>query len=81
MKVKTPQDRHSTFDPQITKKRRTVPADDLHGKIIGPYGLGMVLRDIDNHIKEMYGTEYPIKYLARLSIEPYQRSKHGKTGL
>ena len=57
MENQTPQDPHSTFDPQITKKRETIPADDLQGKIIGLYGLGMSLRDISNHIKAMYGTE------------------------
>ena len=63
---KPPQDRHSTFDPQITKKRETVPADDLQEKIIGLYGLGTGLRDIGNHIKEMYGTEVSHTVLNRI---------------
>ncbi len=57
VEIETPRDRQSTFEPQIIRKRETVPADSLEGKIIGLYGLGMSLRDISEHIKEMYDTE------------------------
>jgi transposase-like protein len=50
----TPEDRHSTFDPQIIKKRETILTDNLASKIIGLYGLGMSFRDISAHIQEMY---------------------------
>ena len=33
--LETPQDRQSSFDPQIVKKRETVLADNLQDKIIG----------------------------------------------
>ena len=46
VEIETPQDRQSTFEPQIIKKRETVLADSLQGKILGLYGLGMSLRDI-----------------------------------
>ncbi|WP_372652828.1 transposase [Draconibacterium sp.] len=36
--IETPQDRHSTFNPQIVKKRETILADNLAPKIIGLYG-------------------------------------------
>ena len=57
MEAQTPQDRYSTFGSQITNKQGTVLSDGLQGKIIGPYGLGTGLKDIGNHIKEIYGTE------------------------
>ncbi len=57
VEIETPQDRQSTFAPRIIRKRETVPADSLQDKIIGLYGLGMSLRDISEHIKEMYDTE------------------------
>lgn len=53
----TPRDRQSNFDPQLVKKRETILADSLERKIIGLYGLGMSLRDISAHIKEMYDTD------------------------
>jgi len=55
--LETPRDREGTFEPEIVKKRETILADNLESKIIGLYGLGMSLRDISNHIKEMYDTE------------------------
>lgn len=55
--IDTPTDRKSNFDPQIIEKRSTILADNLAPKIIGLYGKGMSLRDISEHIKEMYDTE------------------------
>lgn len=53
----TSRDRNGSFEPQIIKKRETVLADSLQDRIIGMYGLGMSLRDISGHIKEMYDVE------------------------
>lgn len=47
-------DRNGTFEPEIVRKRETILADSLQDRIIGMYGLGMSLRDISEHIKEMY---------------------------
>lgn len=55
--IDTPQDRNSTFSPELVKKRERVLADNLETKIIGLYGLGMSLRDISTHIKEMYDVD------------------------
>lgn len=55
--IDTPQDRNSTFSPELVKKRERVLADNLESKIIGLYGLGMSLRDISAHIKEMYDVD------------------------
>lgn len=55
--VNTPRDRNSSFEPELIRKRETILAESLESKIIGMYGLGMSLRDISKHIKDMYGTE------------------------
>ena len=57
MELSTPRDRMGSFEPEIVRKRQTILADNLEGKIIGLYGLGMSLRDIAAHIKEMYDTD------------------------
>lgn len=57
MDLSTPRDRTGSFEPEIVKKRQTILADNLESKIIGLYGLGMSLRDIAAHIKEMYDTD------------------------
>lgn len=50
----TSRDRNGCFEPEIIKKRETILADSLQDRIIGMYGIGMSLRDISAHIKEMY---------------------------
>lgn len=65
--IDTPQDRHSRFEPQIVKKRETILADNLQDKIIGLYGLGMSLRDISGHIKEMYDTDISHTVLSQIT--------------
>ncbi len=50
----TSRDRNGSFEPSIIKKREIILADSLQDRIIGMYGIGMSLRDISNHIKEMY---------------------------
>jgi putative transposase len=50
----TSRDRNGSFEPEIIKKRETIVADSLQDRIIGMYGIGMSLRDISQHIKELY---------------------------
>lgn len=65
--IATPQDRHSSFDPQIVKKRETILADNLAPQIIGLYGRGMSLRDISIHIQEMYDVEVSATTLSEIT--------------
>lgn len=65
--IETPQDRNSDFEPEIIKKRQTVLAESLKGKIIGLYGLGMSYRDISSHIKEMYDTSISHEVLRQIT--------------
>lgn len=73
--LETPRDREGTFEPDIVKKRETILADNLESKIIGLYGLGMSLRDISNHIKEMYDTDISAATLSAITdrIIPHVR--------
>lgn len=65
--LETPRDRESNFEPEIVKKRETILADNLEKKIIGMYGLGMSLRDISDHIKEMYDTDISAATLSAIT--------------
>jgi len=65
--IDTPQDRQSSFEPELVKKRQTILADNLSEKIIGLYGLGMSYRDIAAHIKEMYDTEISHTVLSQIT--------------
>src|SRR5690606_13779183 len=67
IELSTPCDRHSSYDPQIVKKRETILADSLEKKILGMYGLGMSFRDISDHITEMYDTDISHSTLSALT--------------
>lgn len=77
--LETPRDRESTFTPEIVKKRETILADNLEKKIIGMYGLGMSLRDISEHIKEMYDTEISATTLSTITDRVIPQIKEWQT--
>lgn len=53
--LSTPRDRNGEFEPQIVKKHQTTISDEIEGKILSMYGLGMSYQDISSHITELYG--------------------------
>lgn len=56
LELSIPRDRHSRFEPQlIAKYQRRFPGFDE--KIIALYARGMSTRDIQAHLRELYGTE------------------------
>lgn len=65
--IQTPQDRQSSFEPQIVKKRETVLAESMSGKILSLYGMGMSLRDISKYIDEMYDTKVSTTVLSQIT--------------
>ena len=56
LELETPRDRNGSFEPQIVGKGQTrfTGFDD---KIISMYSRGMTTREIEGHLKEMYGIE------------------------
>src|ERR1051325_9048629 len=67
IELSTPRDRAGTFEPQIVRKRETILADSLEERILGMYGLGMSLRDISDHIEDMYGTSISHSALSEIT--------------
>ncbi len=67
IEIDTPRDRLGEFEPGIVRKRETILAESLEDKILGLYGLGMSLRDISGHIKEMYDTEISATTLSSIT--------------
>ncbi len=65
--ISTPQDRNSSFEPQIVRKRERILADNLTPKILSLYGMGMSYRDISKHIEEMYGTKVSASTLSQIT--------------
>ena len=56
MEISVPQDRKSTFEPQVVKKRQK-DISDIDQKIISMYAKGMTTRQISETIEDIYGFE------------------------
>lgn len=51
-----PRDRASKFEPMLVGKRQT-KLDTLNQQVLSLYAKGMTVRDIQEHVSELYGTE------------------------
>ena len=56
MEIEVPQDRKSTFQPQVVKKRQK-DISDIDQKIISMYAKGMTTRQISDTLYDIYGFE------------------------
>jgi len=56
VQVRTPRDRKGSFEPKLIGKRQTRLAG-LDDKILALYAGGMTVRDIEAHLRELYGVE------------------------
>ena len=56
MEIEVPRDRNGTFEPQIVRKHQT-RLDGFDDKILSMYARGMTTRDIQAHLKKIYGVE------------------------
>lgn len=81
IEISTPQDRQSSFEPMLIRKRQTVLADSLESKIMSLYGKGMSYRDISEHIKELYDTELSATTLSEITdrVLPQIKLWQGRT--
>jgi putative transposase len=64
--IDVPRDRHGTFEPQLVRKReRRVGAFD--DRILALYARGMSVRDIQGHLREMYGVDVSPDLVSRVT--------------
>ena len=66
MDIDVPQDRKSTFEPQIVKKRQK-DISDIDQKIISMYAKGMSQRDIADTIEDIYGFEISYETISNIT--------------
>jgi len=64
VEIETPRDRDGSFDPQIIKKRQT-SVGNFSDKIVSLYARGMSTREIEEHLREMYGIEVSAQFISR----------------
>ena len=56
VRIQVPRDRDGTFEPQLVRKGQR-RLDGFDEKVICLYARGMTTRDIQQHLRELYGTE------------------------
>lgn len=61
-----PRDRAGTFEPQLVPKGAT-RLDGFDDKVISLYARGLTVREIQGHLREMYGTEVSPDLISRVT--------------
>jgi putative transposase len=56
VEIKTPRDRDGSFEPQIVRKRQR-RFEGFDEKILALYSRGLSVRDVQAHLREIYGVE------------------------
>lgn len=64
--VEIPRDRNSNFEPKIVKKYETT-SNDLEDQIIAMYARGMTTRDIESHMRDIYGIDVSPTMVSRVT--------------
>jgi len=72
--LEVPRDRKSDFEPQIVKKRQK-DISGLEEKIISMYAKGMTTRDIQAHIKDLYGYEISPETVSSITDKVMERAR------
>jgi putative transposase len=64
--ISVPRDRNATFEPQVIEKRQT-RTDDIEARILAMYAKGMSTRDIEDHLRDIYGVETSASLISRIT--------------
>ena len=66
VRIEQPRDRKGSFEPQIVRKHQR-RFDGFDDKIVAMYGRGMSVRDIQAHLREIYGVEVGHDLISRVT--------------
>lgn len=64
--IAIPRDRNGEFEPQIIRKYETT-SNELEEQIIAMYAKGMSTRDIESHLKDIYGIEVSASLVSKVT--------------
>jgi len=64
--ISVPRDRNSSFEPQVIEKRQT-RTDDIETRVLAMYAKGMSTRDIEDHLRDIYGVEASASLISRIT--------------
>ena len=66
VQINTPRDRDGTFEPKLVRKRQR-RFEGFDEKILALYARGMSTRDIEAHLRELYGVEVGRDLISRVT--------------
>jgi transposase-like protein len=72
VRIEPPRDRNGTFEPKIVPKRQS-SVGNFTDLIISLYARGMTTREIEEHIREIYGTEISPQFVSRATEQVQQQ--------
>jgi len=66
VEVEVPRDRNGEYEPQLLKKHQAI-SNELEEKIIAMYAKGMTTRDIEAHLRDLYGVDASAATISTIS--------------
>ena len=72
IRIDTPRDRNGSFDPKIVAKRQT-SVGNFTDQVISLYARGMTTREIEDHVREIYGMEISPQFVSRATEQIQQQ--------
>ena len=72
IRIDTPRDRKGTFDPKLIAKRQT-SVGNFTELITSLYARGMTTREIEDHVREIYGMEISPQFVSRATEQVQQQ--------
>ncbi len=70
--IETPRDRNSSFAPKIVAKRQT-SVGNFSEAVVSLYARGLTTREIEQHVKDIYGVEISQQFVSRVTEELQQQ--------
>jgi putative transposase len=68
VQIETPRDRDASFDPKIVRKRQK-RVNGFDDQVISLYARGMTVREIQAHLREIYGTQVSPELISAVTSE------------
>jgi transposase-like protein len=78
VEVRVPRDRAGTFEPKVVSKRQR-RLEGFDDKVLALYARGMSVRDIQGHLRELYGTEVSPDLISRVTDGALDEAKAWQT--
>jgi len=72
VEIETPRDRNGEFDPKIVAKRQS-SVGNFTEAITSLYARGMSTREIEDHVKQIYGIEISAQFVSRATEQLQQQ--------